>query len=111
MTKPVWIALACLATLMPLKCLASSHAGKTTDCSVARDPRRCAAKETAKEACSELQGSARSACISAAMPPPDCGMAPDIAGCGSKTKKDKACGAKHGKALQKCKQAAAMPPA
>jgi hypothetical protein len=110
MTKFVWIALACLATLMPLKCLAASRAGKPADCSVARDPRRCAAKETAKEACGELQGSARSACISAAMPPPDCNMAPDISGCESKKGKVKSCGSKHGKALQKCKRAAATPP-
>jgi hypothetical protein len=111
MTQSIWIALACLAALTPLNCLAASHTGKPADCSVARDPRRCAAKEKAKEACGELQGAARSACISAAMPSPDCSMAPDVAGCESKTRKGKYCGSKRGNALQKCKRAAVTPPA
>lgn len=76
--------------------------GKDTDCSVARDPRRCAALQTAREACSVLQGQARSACIHEAMPPPDCRHAPNQTQCEASQAAAQACKDKHGKARRKC---------
>jgi hypothetical protein len=62
----------------------TAEAAKNVDCSVARDPRRCEARQMAQEACNGLQGQARSACVSAAMPPPDCSYAPDTTQCQAK---------------------------
>ena len=75
---------------------------KNTDCSIARDPRRCEAKQAAQEACKELQGQARSACVSAALPPPDCRRAPNTVECQARQSTAAACKDKHGKAHRKC---------
>ena len=76
--------------------------GKEVDCSVARDPRRCAAQTTAREACGSLQGQARSSCIREAMPPPDCNHAPNTIQCQARQAAEQACKDKHGKAHRQC---------
>ena len=79
-----------------------SAIAKEADCSIARDPRRCEAQQAAREACGDLQGQAKSACMRAAMPPPDCTRAPSAAECQSKLTAVQACKGKHGKAHRKC---------
>ena len=76
--------------------------GKEADCSVARDPRRCAAQQAAREACGSLQGQARSACIHEAIPPPDCSHAPYTIQCLARQAAAQACKDKHGKAHRQC---------
>ena len=76
--------------------------GKEADCSVARDPRRCAAQQAAREACGSLQGQARSACIHEAIPPPDCSHAPNTIQCLARQAAAQACKDKHGKAHRQC---------
>ena len=76
--------------------------GKNVDCSVARDPRRCAAKQVASEACHDLQGQARSACMRDVVPPPDCTHAPNTSECQSKLAVEAACKNKRGKVNRGC---------
>lgn len=76
--------------------------GKEADCSIARDPRRCAALQAAREACSSLQGQARTACIHEAMPPPDCSHAPNTIQCEAHQAALQACKDKRGKARRQC---------
>ena len=76
--------------------------GKEADCSVARDPRRCESLQAAREACSGLQGQARSACINEAIPPPDCSHAPNTIQCQVRQAAEQACKDKHGKAHRQC---------
>lgn len=76
--------------------------GKDADCSMARDPRRCAAQQAAREACSSLQGQARSACIHEALPPPDCSLAPNTIQCEARQTAAQACKGKRGKARRQC---------
>ena len=91
----------CLLGVM-LACSQVIAVGKEADCSVARDPRRCEAQLAAREACGDLQGQAKGACMREAMPPPDCTRAPNTIGCQSKLTAAQACKNKHGKAHRKC---------
>ncbi|CAG4882262.1 protein of unknown function [Georgfuchsia toluolica] len=76
--------------------------GNEADCSIARDPRRCAALQAAREACSSLQGQARGACLREAMPPPDCSHAPNAIQCETRQAAEQACKDKRGKAHRQC---------
>ena len=97
--KPIFAA--CLIDLL-LACGLNNAMGKETDCSLARDPRRCEAMKVAREACGDLQGPAKSACVREAMPPPDCARAPNTVQCQSKQTAAQACKGKHGKSHRKC---------
>ena len=76
--------------------------GKNADCSVARDPRRCEAKQAVSEACHDLQGQARSACMREALPPPDCSRLPNTAECQSGLAAAEACKDKRGRVNRRC---------
>ncbi len=100
MNRPVII---CFASLSAVLLLAwTSASSKEADCSVARDPRRCEAQQVAREACSGLQGQARSTCIREALPPPDCSHAPNTTQCQAKQAAAEVCKEKRSKAHRQC---------
>ena len=95
-------ALACLPSILLALQIGTADTVEAADCSVARDPRRCEAQQIAREACADLQGLARSACIREALPPPDCTHAPNTSQCLSKQSAAQACKDGNGKVNRKC---------
>lgn len=95
------LALICL-TAIAAAITYGSAAAKEADCSMARDPRRCAALQAAREACGGLQGQARGACIRDALPAPDCSRAPNTIQCQEQRAAKEACQDKRGKAHRQC---------
>lgn len=74
----------------------------STDCHVARDPRRCEAMQAAQTACAGLPADAHTACMRDAMPPPDCSRAPNSARCEQHQAAETACQDVKGKARKRC---------
>jgi hypothetical protein len=85
--------------LLPTGALAAADAA---DCSRARDPERCTARQAAIKACADARGPEKRACLDAALPPPDCSRATDRSRCEAVQKARDACKDKRGKALKAC---------
>ncbi len=77
-------------------------ADEQTDCSKARDPVRCIARQQAQIECKEKSGKEKRQCMLAKMPPPDCSKAPEPERCEAKEKARKACQGKPGKEFRAC---------
>lgn len=72
------------------------------DCSKARDPARCDARQAAIAACAETRGAKKRQCIESKMPPVDCGKAQNPARCDARQKAREACKDQVGKAHKQC---------
>jgi len=81
---------------------AATEAAPAVDCSKARDPQRCQAREAARAACQGKRGAAHRQCMEDGMPPPDCGRSADPTRCAAKQAAREACRDKTGPAHRQC---------
>ena len=72
------------------------------DCAKARDPGRCEARQTAKEACKEMRGAAKIQCMEDKMPPPDCSKARNAKNCAAAVAAREACKERSGSRQRQC---------
>jgi hypothetical protein len=72
------------------------------DCSKARDPQRCEARNKALEACKELRGPGHRQCMQDRMPPADCSKAPNPQRCEQHRQAFDACKDKVGPEFRDC---------
>ncbi len=72
------------------------------DCSQARDPVRCMARQQAKVDCKDQQGRARQQCQRKRLPAPDCSRAEDQERCEMRQQARVVCQDKTGKELRAC---------
>jgi len=101
-------------TLLAVVISSSPLAQAVPDCSNSRDPARCVAQQSAREACKERRGQARRQCREERMPPPDCAKARNPAACEAAVTARAACREKFGAEHQQCLREqikAAKPPA
>ena len=81
-------------------------AGTTTavDCSKARNPQNCEARQTAMETCKDQRGPSRKQCVEDSLPPPDCSKAPNPQRCEARQKARDACKGKYGPDRKACQR-------
>lgn len=72
------------------------------DCSKARNPQNCEARQKAMAGCQDKTGPARRSCVEDAMPPRDCGQAKSPQRCEAQQKAREACKGKSGKERRNC---------
>jgi hypothetical protein len=95
-----------VAAGFPLDAAAQAGPGggprKAVDCSKARAPERCQARQTARAACQDKQGPAHRQCVEEHMPPPDCSKSPNPQRCTEMQAARMACKDKTGPAHRQC---------
>ena len=74
------------------------------DCSKARNPERCEARQKAMETCKDKRGKARQSCVEDSVPAPDCGKAQNAQRCEARQKAREACKGKLGKERRVCQR-------
>lgn len=85
--------------LLALPAMAQSSAD---DCTRARDPVRCEARQAALKNCAEKRGAERRTCLEASIPPIDCGKTSNPPRCEAVEKAKQVCKGKTGKQLKTC---------
>lgn len=85
--------------------------GAMMDCSKARQPERCEARNQAMEQCKDQTGPARRQCMREKMPPVDCSKARVPARCEAAQKAREACKDKVGPEMRSCMRAQTAKPA
>lgn len=88
-----------LALALPSLASAQNAPG---ECSQARDPARCAARQQAQLDCKDQRGRAKQQCLLDKLPPPDCSQAEDRQRCEMRQQARAACQGKAGKELRAC---------
>jgi hypothetical protein len=74
------------------------------DCSRARNPQNCEARQTALELCKDQRGPARAQCVEDNLPPPDCSKARNPDRCAARQAARAACTGKYGAARRACQR-------
>lgn len=84
-----------------------------SDCSKARNPQNCEARQKAMEGCKDKTGPARRSCVEDAMPPRNCSKAKNPQRCEEQQKAREACKGKVAKERRGCmrEQIKKKPPA
>lgn len=72
------------------------------DCSKARNPAQCEARQKARQACKDRKGAEFRQCIQDNMPPPDCSKARNPQRCEARQKAREACKGKVGREHRRC---------
>lgn len=96
------LALRLLPLLLFLAIAPAAAQNSEVDCSLARDPERCTAHQTALAACADQRGKKKTACLAEHMPPIDCGKARNPTRCEAIERAKQVCAGKSGKALKSC---------
>jgi hypothetical protein len=98
--------ISCALALLALPVLAqpapAGDSSSKTNCSKARNPQNCEARQKAMENCHDKTGPARRACVEDAMPPRDCSQAKSPQRCEAQQKAREACKGKEGKERRNC---------
>lgn len=81
------------------------------DCSKARNPAACEARQKAREACKDRKWAEFRQCVQDNMPPPDCGKARNPQRCETMNKAREACKGKYGREHRQCMRDQLRPPA
>lgn len=105
MKRSLALMLGGLATaLIPLFATAQPAAGglPTADCSKARDPARCEARQRAREDCKDKHRAQKRQCLEEQMPLPDCSKAKYPERCAATVAASEACRGKFGPAHRQC---------
>jgi len=101
---------AALLSLCTPSALAQSAAvPRQADCSQARNPVNCAARQQARAACKDVKGAAFRQCIEDALPAPDCSKARNPQRCEERQNARVACQGKVGRAHKQCLHDALAP--
>lgn len=85
--------------------------GPAVDCTKARDPQRCEARQKARDACKDKPAAQRRQCIQEQMPPPDCSKARNPQRCTALQAGRQACKGKAGADYRQCLRAQGKSPA
>lgn len=100
----------CLAATLSLT--AQAQAPQAVDCSKARDPQRCEARQKARAACKDkARGPEHRQCVEEHMPPPDCSKARNPERCTAMQAAREACKGKTGPEHRQCLRGQAKPAA
>ncbi len=90
--------------------MSGPSAKPAVDCSKARDPQRCEARQKASEACVGQRGAAHRQCMEDHMPPPDCSKTRYPARCEAMVAAREACKDKVGPDRRQCMEDHMPPP-
>lgn len=82
---------------------------KQADCSQARNPEHCAARQQARTACKDKKGAAFRQCVDDAMPAPDCSKARNPQRCEAHEQARQSCKGKVGREHKQCMHDALAP--
>lgn len=92
-----WLVGSCAAALLSVSSFAQA-----VDCSKARNPQNCEARQKAMEGCKDKTGPTRRQCVEDNMPPRDCSKAKSQQRCEDQQKAREACKGKVGKERRAC---------